>query len=91
MPTDTEFEALTKTVNQQKGELLYLHAVNAALVRALPKDIQAATVQHLSETVDGMRQHLLFSDVPEEVVNSFDHFTKASLSLKPKAGGSKSG
>lgn len=90
MPTEAAFEALGKTVNQQKGELLYLHALNAALLRALPKEVQAAVIRHLSQTLDGMRQQLLFSDVPEDVVNSFDHFAKAAQNptLKPGDGAS---
>jgi hypothetical protein len=85
MPTDKEFKNIITALDQQKGELLYLHALFNSLMRSMPPEVQSDVIGHFDEAVEPVRRALLFSQASDDVTASFEHYVGTLQNRKLQA------
>jgi hypothetical protein len=69
-----EIDRIIATLNQQKGELIGVHSMMAALARVLaPTDLSRLLAEFDTEVAHA-RSTLSYSPVPEEVIEGFEGY-----------------
>ncbi len=69
-----EIERITAALNNQKGELIGVHSMMAALVRVLSPADLARVLGEFDTEVAHARSTLAYSPVPEEVIAGFEGY-----------------
>ena len=75
-------DRIIQTMNQQKGELLSHNCLILSLLRALPRDRQAAALQEFDTECNIARTVLLNSEAPDDVLQSFELHVSAVNGLR---------
>ena len=80
-----DFERLVVVTHHQKGELLYLQTMITAILRALPRELQAETKRHFDASLDRVRNAHLYSSADDAVRAAFEHYVANLENPKSRA------
>lgn len=69
-------DKIIATMNAQKGELIGLHAMMAAIARSLPKVQLQVLLDEFDTEVAVARSTLAYSPVPEEVISGLENYVQ---------------
>lgn len=83
-----EIDRIIATLNHQKGELIGLNAMLAALARTLPHDKLARLLNEFDTEIAHARSTLAYSPVPEEVISGLEQFVTSwnAIRAEPNQG-----
>lgn len=73
--TDVIDKIISK-LNEQKGELIGVHAMLASIARSLPPQQLAALLQEFDTELAVARSTLAYSPVPEEVISGLERYVQ---------------
>jgi hypothetical protein len=74
-------ERVLEVIEQQKGELIFLRALTAALFRAMGTDAQARALHEFDEECKAARDQLLHM-APDSILDSFELHVKSWNDLR---------
>ncbi|MBM9961299.1 hypothetical protein JTL80_36215, partial [Pseudomonas aeruginosa] len=69
-------EKIVSKLNEQKGELLGVHAMLAAVARSLPQSQLAVLLEEFDTEIAVARSTLAYSPVPEEVISGLENYVQ---------------
>ncbi|HBO8835579.1 TPA: hypothetical protein L5D07_002503 [Pseudomonas aeruginosa] len=69
-------EKIVSKLNEQKGELLGVHAMLAAVARSLPQSQLAILLEEFDTEIAVARSTLAYSPVPEEVISGLENYVQ---------------
>jgi hypothetical protein len=69
-------DKIIATMNAQKGELIGVHAMLAAVARSLPQTQLRVLLDEFDTEVAVARSTLAYSPVPEEVISGLENYVK---------------
>ncbi|WP_256824664.1 hypothetical protein [Pseudomonas aeruginosa] len=69
-------EKIISKLNEQKGELLGVHAMLAAVARSLPQSQLAILLEEFDTEIAVARSTLAYSPVPEEVISGLENYVQ---------------
>lgn len=69
-------EKIIATMNAQKGELVGIHAMLAAIARSLPRAQLETLLEEFDTEIAVARSSLAYSPVPEEVISGLENYVQ---------------
>ncbi|MEL7937651.1 hypothetical protein [Pseudomonas delhiensis] len=69
-------DKIIATMNAQKGELIGVHSMLAAVARSLPQEHLARLLSEFDNEVAHARSHLAYSSVPDEVISGLENYVR---------------
>ena len=69
-------DRIIATMNQQKGELIGISALLAAMARSLPQEQLARLLAEFDTEIAFARSHVNNSPVPDEVIAGLENYVK---------------
>lgn len=69
-------EKIIATLNEQKGEMVGINAMLAAMARSLPQEHLARLLAEFDTELAYARSHLGNSPVPDEVISGLENYVK---------------
>ncbi|WP_153895057.1 hypothetical protein [Pseudomonas aeruginosa] len=69
-------EKIVSKLNEQKGELLGVHAMLAAVARSLPQSQLEILLDEFDTEIAVARSTLAYSPVPEEVISGLENYVQ---------------
>lgn len=78
-------DKIIATMNSQKGELIGVHAMLAAIARSMPQPQLQVLLDEFDTELDVARSTLAYSSVPEEVIAGLENYVKMwnAIRLEP--------
>ncbi|MBL7231089.1 MULTISPECIES: hypothetical protein [Pseudomonas] len=78
-------DKIIATMNSQKGELIGVHAMLAAIARSLPQTQLQVLLDEFDTEVAVARSTLAYSPVPEEVISGLENYVQMwnAIRLEP--------
>ena len=75
-------DKIIATMNAQKGELLGVHAMLAALARTLSPGQLARLLEEFDTEIAVARSTLAYAPIPEEVISGLENYVKMWNALR---------
>ncbi|MEN5029122.1 hypothetical protein [Pseudomonas sp. Ps21-P2] len=69
-------EKIIAKMNEQKGELIGINAMLAAMARSLPQEHLAKLLEEFDTEIEFARSHVNNSPVPDEVIAGLENYVK---------------
>lgn len=69
-------EKIIATLNEQKGELIGINAMLAAMARSLPQEHLERLLAEFDTELAFARSHINNSPVPDEVISGLENYVK---------------
>lgn len=69
-------DKIIATINEQKGELIGISAMLAAVARSLPQEQLAKLLAEFDTEIAFARSHVNNSPVPDEVISGLENYVK---------------
>lgn len=69
-----EIERLIATVNEQKGSIIGINALLAAMIRTWPQDDLRRLLKEFDNEVAHARSHLAYAPIPDEVLQGLENY-----------------
>ncbi|MGP5464955.1 hypothetical protein ACTXNP_01135 [Pseudomonas helleri] len=78
-------DKIIATLNSQKGELIGVHAMLAAIARSLPQSQLQVLLEEFDTEIDVARSTLSYSPVPEEIIAGLENYVEMwnAIRLEP--------
>jgi len=67
-------DKIIATMNAQKGELIGVHCMLAAMARSLPQEHLARLLSEFDNELAHARSHLNNSPIPDEVISGLENY-----------------
>lgn len=81
-------EKIVSKLNEQKGELIGVHAMLSAFARSLPQSQLATLLREFDTEIAVARSTLAYAPIPEEVISGLENYVRMwnAIRVEPNHG-----